>query len=222
MPLAAAILLSDPDVLDLPPPAMVREVFNLTPAEADIALAVGGGQTLKEIAQQRGCSVNTVRTLVGRAFTKTGCRRQSELVRVISTLNDIRAAGAGLASGMALAAPAYQHAFHRGATSQLRALLELPLQAPPNQRATVIARGFGPGESTGSHVHGCGHEIVCVLDGSLTLEYASHAPTRTVAGEAVYVPPGVAHCGLNTSATSGMSLLHVGIGPGGSIDRRNL
>jgi quercetin dioxygenase-like cupin family protein len=163
-----------------------------------------------------------VRTLVGRVFAKTGCRRQAELVRLVGALNDARAAAAGVSAGLATAAPLLAAAAQRETVRRLRALLELPLSAPPDQHATIVSRGFAPGDDTGYHVHGCGHEIVCVMDGALTMEYPSQAPIETVAGEAIYVAPGVVHRGVNTSASCALSLLHVGIGPGGSIDRRDL
>jgi len=140
-----------------------------------------------------------VRTLVGRVYAKTGCRRQSELVRLIGALNEGRAAGAGLASGLATAGLLLEQASWRCGVGQMRALLELPLSAPPDQRATIISRGFAPGDDTGHHVHGCGHEIVCVLQGSLTMEYPGQASVETGAGEAIYVAPGVVHRGVNTS-----------------------
>ncbi len=218
----AALLVRDPEVRELPPPAMVREVFGLTPSEAGVAPALGADRTLKEIAAERRWTLNIVRTLVSRVLHKTGCRRQAELARVLGALCEVRAAGAGLASGMAIAALLQDMALHRAAAGQVRALLQLPLQAPPNQHATIVERDFSPGENTGFHLHDSGHEIICVLEGALTMEYLACEPTRTGAGEAVYVPPGVVHQGRNDHAVGALYLFHVGIGPAGSIDRRNL
>ena len=220
--LGAAILLRDPEVVQLPPQRLVREMFKLTQAETEVALALASDRGLKEIALDRGCSVNTVRTLAGRVFLKTGCRRQSEVVRVIGALNDVLAASAGLASGLAWTAALQADTARRTALGHYDELLRLPLQAPPNQHATIVSRGFAPGDDTGYHLHGCGHEIVCVLEGALTMEYLDRPATETAAGEAVYVPPGVVHRGLNVGTAGALSLFHVGIGPAGSIDRRNL
>ena len=143
------------------------------------------------------------------------------VVRVIGALTDILAAGAGLASGLALAAPRHESAFAHAALTRYNALLNLPLRAPPNQHATIVSRGFAPGGETGFHLHRCGHEIVCVLEGSLTMEYVGQPTTQTGAGEAIYVAPGVIHRGVNAN-TNALSLFHVGIGPAGSIDRRNI
>ena len=219
--LGAAILFRDPEVLELPPAHMVREVFGLTPAESEVALAMGSGSGLKDIARRRACSVNTVRTLAGRVFQKTGCRRQSEVVRVIGALNDVLAAGAGLAVGLSLA-PQHERVFANASLTHFNALLDLPLRAPPNQHATIVSRGFAPGGDTGFHLHGCGHEIVCVLEGSLTMEYVGQPTSQTGAGQAIYVAPGVIHRGVNVDSATALSLFHVGIGPAGSIDRRNI
>ncbi|MDM0107265.1 hypothetical protein QTH97_20135 [Variovorax sp. J22R24] len=219
--LGAAVLLRDPEVVDLPPLAVVCEIFGLTRAEGAIALAVGNGHALKQIAESRRCSVNTVRTLLGRAFAKTGCRRQADLVRVMGALAELRAAADGFSAGHAMAS-LHDKALRRASESRVRALLQLPLRAPPNQQARIVSRDFSPGEATGFHVHGCGHEIVCVLDGALTMEYAGAGAGQTIAGEAVYVAPGVVHQGRNLDTLHSLSLYHVGIGPAGSIDRRNL
>ena len=80
--------------------------------------------------------------------------------------------------------------------------MALPLRAPPDQHATIVSRGFAPGDDTGYHVHDCGHEIVCVLGGSLTMEYPGEASVETASGEAIYVAPGVVHRGVNAAARS--------------------
>jgi DNA-binding CsgD family transcriptional regulator len=62
----------------------LRRRFGLTPAEARLALAVADGNTTREYAEQRGKSVGTVRFQMKQILAKTGCRRQSELVRLIT------------------------------------------------------------------------------------------------------------------------------------------
>ena len=218
--LGAVIVLRDPEQVHFPPKPMVREMFGLTNAEADVALAIGGGSVLKEIARLRSCSVNTVRTLTGRVLEKTGCRRQADVVRLLGALNDALAAASGLASGMAVAGGMTVDLSHR-MLSRFDTLLRLPLRAPPDQHATVVSRAFAPGDETGFHLHGSGHEIVCVLDGALTMEYVDRPASATTAGEAIYVPPGVIHRGVNADRGP-LSLFHIGIGPAGSIDRRNV
>lgn len=64
----------------------LRTLFQLTPAEARVAIDLAEGRTIEEICKQRGISVNTVRTQLKRAMQKTDSRRQSELVKTITTL----------------------------------------------------------------------------------------------------------------------------------------
>ena len=219
--LGAVILLRDPEHVQVPPKRVMRDMFGLTVAEADVAVALASGHTLKEIARLRTCSLNTVRTLVSRVLQKTGCRRQAEVVRLLGALNDALTAAGGLVSGTALAADVGEDRLRR-ACSLYETLLRLPLNAPPNQHATVVSRAFSPGDDTGFHLHGSGHEVVCVLKGSLTMEYVDRPASATGAGEAIYVPPGVIHRGINAAHGNPLSLFHIGIGPEGSIDRRSV
>lgn len=66
--------------------ARAAQLFALTPAEAEIAAAVGAGLTLDEIATQRATSLSTVKTLLGRCFRKTDTARQAELASLVAGL----------------------------------------------------------------------------------------------------------------------------------------
>lgn len=56
--------------------------YALTSAELRVLISLGEMQTPDEIATTLGVSVTTVRTHLARLFSKTGCRRQAELVRL--------------------------------------------------------------------------------------------------------------------------------------------
>jgi DNA-binding CsgD family transcriptional regulator len=60
--------------------AFLYSRFRLTPAEAQIALGIAGGETLAAVAKGRGLSVSTARTQLKSVFAKTGTHRQAELV----------------------------------------------------------------------------------------------------------------------------------------------
>jgi DNA-binding CsgD family transcriptional regulator len=62
-------------------PQLLRHLYGLTPAEIQVVLALAEGYTLKRYAERRGISRNTVASQLKSAFSKTGLRRQSELVR---------------------------------------------------------------------------------------------------------------------------------------------
>ena len=64
-------------------PTELAARFGLTQAEADVAVLLAAGQSLSEIAGQRGRSLSTVRTHLSRLMTKTGTQRQAALVRLL-------------------------------------------------------------------------------------------------------------------------------------------
>ncbi len=67
----------------------VQEAFGLTPAEVEIVRGITLGLPLKDIAEQRGRSVETVRTQARSILAKTETHSQSELVRVVLGLMDV-------------------------------------------------------------------------------------------------------------------------------------
>jgi len=80
---AAAIFISDPHSASLPPEDKLRDLYHLTHAEAQVALAIARGQNTKEIAVRMGVQANTVRWHVKQLLTKTGTHRRAALVQVL-------------------------------------------------------------------------------------------------------------------------------------------
>lgn len=67
------------------PTAKVLEgLFDLSPAEARVARAVGNAQSVDAIAQAMNVSRETIRTQLKSVLTKTGLRRQTELINLIA------------------------------------------------------------------------------------------------------------------------------------------
>lgn len=66
--------------------ALVRGLFDLTPAEARVACGVAGALTLEAIAVSAGVSLETVRSQLKNVFGKTGTARQAELVSLLGGL----------------------------------------------------------------------------------------------------------------------------------------
>jgi len=62
---------------------MVRRLFDLTPAEASLALALANGLTLDEAAEGLNIRKNTARAHLRSIFSKIGVTRQTTLVRVL-------------------------------------------------------------------------------------------------------------------------------------------
>lgn len=66
---------------------LLRNAFDLTPAETDVVRALAEGQAITQIAEARGRSVETVRAQVKAIMGKTETRSQTELVRLtLSTM----------------------------------------------------------------------------------------------------------------------------------------
>jgi len=70
------------------PQTLLKMAYCLTGAEADLALALRGGASLKEYADQRHVSLHTVRNQLKSIFDKTGIHRQAELVALLSRTLD--------------------------------------------------------------------------------------------------------------------------------------
>lgn len=81
---AAMIFLRDPERSESASAQTLRELFGLTRAEAAIALAIGQGQSLEQIAALSGVGIGTVRTHLKRALTKTDTHRQATLAALVA------------------------------------------------------------------------------------------------------------------------------------------
>ena len=67
-----------------PGSGVLHRLFDLTPAEAKLAIEIGCGKSLNEVAHDSGLSNATLRTQLSAVFNKTQIRRQSELVALLS------------------------------------------------------------------------------------------------------------------------------------------
>jgi DNA-binding CsgD family transcriptional regulator len=63
----------------------IAKRLGLSHGEASVAAALAAGETVQSYAAKRGVSVETVRVMLKRAFRKTSCHRQSELVALVLT-----------------------------------------------------------------------------------------------------------------------------------------
>jgi DNA-binding CsgD family transcriptional regulator len=80
------LLLCDPQCAARPTSATLMQAFAMTVAEAELVLALVGGDTVAEHAHRRGISVGTVRRHLERALRKARVGRQAELVRLALAL----------------------------------------------------------------------------------------------------------------------------------------
>jgi hypothetical protein len=65
-------------------PQLVAELFRIPLGSATLLAALAAGEELNDYAERAGISMNTVRFHLKTAYARTGVRRQSELVRLIT------------------------------------------------------------------------------------------------------------------------------------------
>ncbi|KQM97861.1 LuxR family transcriptional regulator [Sphingobium sp. Leaf26] len=66
---------------------LLTRTFRLTPAEADIAIRLAAGQSRQQIAAARNVSVETLKVQLRSIYEKTGCNRESQLVRIVGLIS---------------------------------------------------------------------------------------------------------------------------------------
>ncbi len=80
---SVVLFVGDPEQQSQVPRDVVKTLFDLTPAEAQLAMILANGLTLDETAEELGISRNTARAHLRSIFSKTGVTRQTMLVRLI-------------------------------------------------------------------------------------------------------------------------------------------
>jgi DNA-binding CsgD family transcriptional regulator len=79
----ALVMIIDPEQDVEPPKMLMRRLFGLTNAEAEVALRVVRGDGLKPISEDLALSTTTIKTHLHHIFDKTDTHRQAELVRLL-------------------------------------------------------------------------------------------------------------------------------------------
>ncbi len=82
----SVLIISDPEHRAPALTERLRDLFGLTPAEAEVAVAVGRGQDLAEISAARRVKVSTLRDQISSVFAKTDTTRQAQLAGLIGRL----------------------------------------------------------------------------------------------------------------------------------------
>lgn len=86
---AVVVYIRDATGKSLASTAAAKQLFNLTPAETALAMELANGLSLEEAAEALNIRRNTARAHLRSIFSKTGVRRQTELVRIM--LNSVAA-----------------------------------------------------------------------------------------------------------------------------------
>lgn len=68
----------------------LRELFQLSPTQASIAVALFERKSAEEIAEERGIKISTLRSHLADIFLRTGTDTQRDLVRLIGSLPPLR------------------------------------------------------------------------------------------------------------------------------------
>ena len=89
---AVAVFVRDTEGQSQPPLRLAQQLFQLTPAETMLAIQLANGLSLEEAATELNIRRNTARAHLRSIFSKTGVRRQTELVRIF--LNSVAWLGA--------------------------------------------------------------------------------------------------------------------------------
>ena len=79
---SVALFVRDADSKAMPPVRLAQELFQLTAAETMLAIQLANGLSLEEAAEALNVRRNTARAHLRSIFSKTGVRRQTELVRI--------------------------------------------------------------------------------------------------------------------------------------------
>lgn len=80
------LFIIDPEEWLAPPQEMLMQTFDLTRAEADVAIGIASSRTLAEIAVDRHIKVGTVRAHLKAVFAKTHTRSQAGLTGALTRL----------------------------------------------------------------------------------------------------------------------------------------
>ena len=90
LPFAISVLavIRSPGKLPLDAAQRLIRAFELTPAEADVALLLCQGRPRDEIAAHRGVSSETLRSQLRSIYSKLGCNREAELIILARSVLD--------------------------------------------------------------------------------------------------------------------------------------
>ncbi len=86
--MAGAVMMITPvaTTIGLPSAEVVSGIFNLTPAEARLAITLTAGLSLRDTAANQGITFGTARAYLNSVFSKTGTNQQSTLVSLLKSI----------------------------------------------------------------------------------------------------------------------------------------
>lgn len=121
----------------------VQEAFGLTSAEVEIVRGITLGLPVKDIAEARGRSTETVRTQVRSILAKTEAHSKSELVRVVLGLMDVALMPTDTGGPLAVAGTLTPVAFTHLKTAQGRRLEWIEFGSPTGAPCLFMHLHYG-------------------------------------------------------------------------------
>jgi len=80
---AAVMILTDPDRMQLTSPELLATIHDLTKAEAEVAIALANALSPTEIAEEKGVKITTIRSQIQSIFAKIGVNTQAQLMKTL-------------------------------------------------------------------------------------------------------------------------------------------
>ena len=96
---AAMLVIHDPARPMQIPVEWIMDAYGLTLAEARVALCAASGATIPETAHRLNVSPNTIKTHLRKVFAKTDTNRQTELARLMASIDLMRPNGSSSSDG---------------------------------------------------------------------------------------------------------------------------
>jgi DNA-binding CsgD family transcriptional regulator len=90
MPGAAMIVARDLAALSVPSLKLMSDLYGLTRAEAEVAVALAGAATAEDVARARRVSLETVRSQVRSILGKTNAASLRDLERLLALDSDLQ------------------------------------------------------------------------------------------------------------------------------------
>lgn len=80
---AAVMIVTDPDRIMLTSPELLATIYDLTKAEAEVAIALANAKSPQEIADEKNVMITTIRSQIQSIFNKMGVNTQAQLIRTL-------------------------------------------------------------------------------------------------------------------------------------------
>jgi len=81
--IAAVMTLTDPDQILLTSPELLRTIYNLTKSEADVSISLANAMSVKDIAEEKGVQLTTIRSQVQSIYVKMDVKTQAQLIKAL-------------------------------------------------------------------------------------------------------------------------------------------